>query len=208
MIIIILFLLFFTGNASVLQMIENSVHSHAYLRDVDAICEVVLHRLSLVGVYIRDKRDCTHANITSTMATTLQELYQKFDNADTNNIKTQYFLQKKKHVECQRKCAVEMLFDGPIEYWVYDHIPDVNFDDCWPKCNLNVTIGPLEINELAYQPCLDCLAEADTVVRQYNDFRINFIQYEAALSKEIAMVWRFQMPTILEKKAADARIKY
>tara|TARA_B100000780_G_C21119261_1_gene453198 strand:+ start:1420 stop:2049 length:630 start_codon:yes stop_codon:yes gene_type:complete len=205
---ILIFLLFCIVNASILQTIKNSVHSHAYLRDVDAICEVVTHRLAINGVYIRHKKDCTHANITSSMATTLHELYQKFENTDMNKLKTQYYLLKKKHIECQRKCVIEMLFDGPIEYWVNDHIPVVNFDDCWPTCDFNITIGSLEINQLAYEPCLDCLASADITVQQYNNFRVKFIQYEATLSKEIAMVWRFQMPGILEKKAGNAMIKY
>ena len=213
---ILLFILFGIANASlrqsiehsVRQTIENSVHSHAYLRDVNAMCEVVTHRLSINGIYIRSRTDCTHADITSTMATTLDELYNNFEKTDLNRLKTQFYIQQKKYTECQRLCHIEKLFDGPIEYWVHDHIPDVNFDKCWPKCDFNITIGSLQMNELAFQPCFDCLASADTVVNQYNKFRVEFIQYEALLSKEIALVWRFQMPEILANKSKSAIIKY
>ena len=198
----------YLANASVINIIQNSVHSHAYLRDVNAICEVVVHRLSTRGIYLRDMKDCTHAPINSTLASTLDELYHQFEKTDINHLKTEYYLQRKKHIDCQRKCPVELLFDGPIEYWVYDHIPNVQFDDCWPKCNFNVTIGALDINELAYEPCLQCLGEADSAVRNYNKFRVGFIQFESTLSREIALVWRHQMPKILQEKSKSAILKY
>jgi len=200
------------------QIIQNSVHSHAYLRNVHAICEVVTHRLSTKGIYVLNRTDCTHANIESSMATTLNGLYKNFDNIDLNTLKSRFYLLQKRYTECQRLCPVEKLFDGSPEYWVYDNIPEVywvydgqldnKFYNCWPNCDFNITIGPLKMNELAYEPCFDCLAYADIEIGQYNEFRVHFIQYEALLSKEIALVWRFQMPAILRNKSSSAIIKY
>jgi len=203
-----LFILFVAVNASVRQTIKNSVHSHAYLRNVDAICEVVMHRLAINGIYLKKKTDCTHVNITSTMASTLDELYDNFEKTDVHNLKTQLALLLEKHTECRRKCNIELLFDGPIKYWVERHIVPVNFDDCWPECDFDIPIGSLEMNEEAFEPCLTCLGESDAAAAEYNRFKTEFIQYEALLSKEIALVWRFQMPEILEKKASSSIIKY
>lgn len=203
---------------TVMRTIENSVHSHAYLRNVHAMCEVVTHRLTINGIYVLNQTDCTHADINSTMATTLDGLYKNFDKIDLNILKTRFYLIQKRYTTCQRECVVEKLFNGPIKYWVHDNIPlvkwvqhgqmDNSFYNCWPNCNFNVTLGPLIMNEPAFEPCFVCLAAADKEVDQYNKFRVEFIQYEALLSREIALVWRFQMPDILRRKSSSAVIKY
>ena len=203
-----LFILVIAANASVRQTIENSVHSHAYLRNVDAICDVVIHRLAINGIYLPKKTDCTHANITSTMAPTLNELYDNFEKTEVLNLKAQLTLLLEKHTECRRKCIPQILFNGPIKYWVERHIPDVNFDDCWPECDFDIQLGSLEMNEEAFEPCLTCLGESDAAADEYNRFKTEFIQYEASLSREIALVWRFQMPAWLEKKVLNSVIKY
>ena len=152
------------------------------------------------------------------MATTLDGLYKNFDKTDLNILKTRFYFIQKKYTECQRVCVVKKLFDGPIQFWIHDVIPkiewvqdgqmDNRFYNCWPNCNFNITIDPLTMNEPAFEPCFDCLSTADIEVDQYNKFRVDFIQYEALLSKEIALVWRFQMPDILRSKSSLAVIKY
>ena len=64
------------------------------------------------------------------------------------------------------------------------------------------------MNEEAFEPCLTCLGESDAAADEYNRFKTEFIQYEASLSREIALVWRFQMPAWLEKKVLNSVIKY
>lgn len=183
------------------------------------MCHVVLERLKYSGVFFKSPSMCTNATIDSEYGTTLRELYEQYEKLDNKQLKI-HFVNLHMHAsECKQTCQYLLLFDGSIQKWVDKNTPELIADKCYPypyplsekmTCLpfVNITVGGFELNHRAYDPCLQCLDKYDQKVDEYNKFRRDFIQFPAILSREVAVVWRLQMPTQLAIVANSALLKY
>jgi hypothetical protein len=219
---LLLFLIFAQTSAVnmlLVSRIKDCVHSHAYLPDVDAMCHVVLERLKHKGIFFDSPSLCTNATIQSEYGTTLSEVYAQYERFDTNKLKTHFA--SIRSFKCTTECQYTLLFDSSIERWVDKHAPIPIPDDCYPNpvryhnsvlevCVpfKNITVGDFKLNRESFDNCLQCLQHYDQLIEDYNKFRTEFIQFPATLTREIAQVWRHQMPEALANVASDAIIKY
>lgn len=216
----ILFLFYVVGatDLRILRRIEQCVHSYAYVPDVDAMCHVVIERMKFKGIFLDSPSLCTNASIVSEHGSTLSELYSMYDKLDSKHLKTHLAELNIQSFECKRTCQFTLLFDGSIQRWVDKHAPVPMPADCYPYPGslngppcvpfVNITLGDFALSHDAFQVCMDCLHDYDERVRIYNNFRLDFIRFPAMLTREIALVWRHQMPTILANAAASVIIKY
>lgn len=208
-------------NMRLVSRIKDCVHSHAYLPDVDAMCHVVLERLKYKGIFFTGPNLCTNAAIQSEYGSTLTELYNQYERLDSKQLKMHLANIRSKSFECIKQCEYTLLFDGSIEDWVDKNAPIPVPDECYPnpvrfphavlqECIpfKNITVGDFELNHEAFEGCLQCLHHYDQLAEDYNEFRLDFIRFPAILTREIALVWRHQMPLALAKVASDAIIKY
>lgn len=218
---ILLLILFVCANAldnRVVRRIEQCVHSHAYVPDVDAMCHVVLERMKFKGIFLASPSLCTNASIVSDYGATLSELYGMYDKIDSKHLKTHMAELNIQTIECRKTCQFTLLFGNSIERWVDKHAPIPVPAKCYPypgslkgtQCIpfVNVTLGNFELTRDAWSVCVDCLEQYDERVRVYNNFRLEYLRFPAILTREIALVWRRQMPTALAAAANSAIIKY
>ncbi len=194
------------------RTIEESVLSHSYIQDAEYMCELVTSRLAYYGVDLDNKNDCLDVEITSKYGNTIKQLYDKFNETDSNVLKTEYIKVRIKRKECVVYCPMEMLLGTYIEKWVYKQIPEVEINPCMKKRDIdcspvsNITFGNFELEP--FDECYNCLDEYELTAEHYNAFYIEFKQLKANLNREIVLVWRFQMPNILEKKVKTPIIKF
>tara|TARA_B100000795_G_scaffold98787_1_gene72563 strand:+ start:8810 stop:9454 length:645 start_codon:yes stop_codon:yes gene_type:complete len=198
--------------STILRTIEESVISHSYIQDAEYMCELVTSRLAYYGVDLDNKNDCLNAEIKSKYGKTIQYLYDKFNETDSNVLKTEYVKVRRKRKECVVYCPMEMLLGTYIEKWVHKQIPEVEINPCLKKRSINcspisnITLGHFELQP--FNECYNCLDEYEVVAHEYNSFYIEFKQLEANLNREIVLVWRLQMPGILAKKVNTPIIKF
>ena len=201
-----------TMQSTIRRTIEQSVISHSYIQDAEYMCELVTSRLAYYGVDLDNKNDCLDVEIISKYGKTIQRLYDKFNETDSNVLKTEYVKVRIKRKECVVYCPMEMLLGTYIEKWVHKQIPEVEINPCLKKRAIdcspisNITLGHFELQP--FEECINCLDEYEIVVALYNSFYIEFKQLKANLNREIVLVWKFQMPKILEQKVKTPIIKF
>jgi len=197
---------------AILHTIEESVLSHTYVQDAEYMCDLLTSRLAYYGVDLDNKNDCLDVQISSTYGNTIQQLYDKFKETDSNVLKTEHFKVRKKRRECVVYCPIETLLGTYIEKWVYKQIPEINLNSCFQIRQIdcepmtNITLGDFQLQP--FDECYNCLDEYDDMANEYNSFYVEFKQLKANLNREIVLVWRFQMPNILAKKVKTPIIKF
>jgi hypothetical protein len=200
--------------STIIRTIEESVIPNSYIRikNPEALCDLITSRLAYYGIELKNKKDCLDAQITSKYGNTIQQLYNKFNQTDSNILKTQNIKVKRKRKECVVKCPIEQLLGTYLEKWVDNQIPNIKMNTCFKNkvkdCEAmeNITLGDFQLEP--FDECYNCLDEYEVVAHEYNSFYIEFKQLEANLNREIVLVWRLQMPGILAKKVNTPIIKF
>ena len=201
------------------KIIEESVISHVYVTQVGAMCDLVASRLAYTGLEFHHQHDCTKANITSKYGTTLTDLYATFGRIDNypTVIRTTKRDMDRKKVWCLSDCHIRVLLGNTIRGWVNEHSPIISLNTCWKYRRTsgvgclpvsNVTVGTFEMDDTAVGRCFLCLREYDRMLEQYQQMNTEYIHLEANLYREIALVWRFQMPSIIAAIIKTPVIKF
>ena len=164
--------------SNIIRTIEESVIPNSYIRikNAESLCDLITSRLAYYGIKLDIKQDCLDAQITSKYGNTIQELYSKFNQTDSNILKTENINARRTRKDCVMKCPIEQLLGTYIEKWVNSQIPNIKINTCFKNklrdCEPMASIALGDFQVKPFDECYKCLDEYDIVAQDFNLFYV------------------------------------
>lgn len=182
-------------------VIRSSLYWHSYIRDVDAICDIVTHRLAYRGVFLSTTASCADAVVDSELGMTLRDLYSNYEHMDESPV-----LQARHRLTAIRAKVVKYCSRGfKMVRSAVKAFPPLDYSECYVKKfipNDNSTCLPLQtpyvgktnIRDLNMELCIHHLEHLEAQHQHVLLVQHNYASLPSKLATEISKVWKTQMP--------------
>ena len=222
MFLIILFLVVFShrfalsyshpSHSQIRNKIKTIVYSHAYIKDVNDMCGLVVSRIRNAGMFIKSTSLCTQAPVKSKYGNTLEQIYQHFEDFTHDDISLKINNVDNTYKECKFQCQLSTVIGEQHQTWVDKQAPPINIDTCFKdklpcvqfdncfKDKLpcvpfqNIILGNFTLD---FSHCKKIIDDYHAQIFEFHNYRLYVQTRTAKLSQEISEIWYQQMPSVL-----------